>query len=234
MGLTVKKGYLIHEQDYDLFDEILTLIGNDGQRYVLFAPGVRKITSKNSRSLFYGNYLEFEFFQSRFASKVSKLKKVTTLSNVGFDINHHPSLDLISEILTKIKDFHEELYEFYQRVLNLILLKVDSVVIDILIYLYFLSAHKILTYHGYQTCYHQHEPQIGFDLTTTSFVCQQCLTTTTVLLDSDSLDDFKQLLSYHDETDLFNFHGDLSILKQILKKLFYKHRKEIYENSNHE
>ncbi len=228
MGLTIKKGYLIKQQDYELFDEILTFICGDGKRYHIYAPGVRKITSKNSRSLFYGNYLEFEFFASRFDQKLSKLKKVTTLSNVSFAVSHHPSLDLISETLALVPDFNEEDFEFYQKILNYILLNTPTSLINSWIYLFFLTRAKILPYHSYQTCFHQHAPQVGFDLTTCAFVCQHCLSVNTVLLEPSTITIFKQLLSYHDENDFNHFEQNWWVIEHLLKKLFQRSWKAIY------
>lgn len=228
MSLLIKKGYLISRRDYDLFDEVLTFISYDGNRYTIFAPGVRKITSKNSRSLFYGNYLEFEFFQSRFQNKMSKLKKVVTLSSIGYELSNHPSLDLVSEIITNIVEYNHEYFEFYQKILNYVLLNIDTKIINIFIYLYFLCIFHILDFYHYKRCKHTRNPIIGFELKQKIFVCQKCLNLDTVLLDDKTVELMQTIFLNHDNIEYHFWEHDFGVIESILKKIFHQNRKIIY------
>jgi len=75
------QGYLIKKIDYQVFDEIITFIGTDGNKYTCLSLGSKRITSKNARNLFLGNYCEFEVFLARHKDKISKLKKVHILKS---------------------------------------------------------------------------------------------------------------------------------------------------------
>ena len=84
MAEIITRGYLVARQDYDIFDEILTFINEYGNRFIMFAPGTKRITSKNARALFFGNFLEIQFFYARNDTKLSKLKKVISLDQINY------------------------------------------------------------------------------------------------------------------------------------------------------
>ncbi len=111
------KGYLISKQDYDLFDEIIVFLNEYGLKFTCFSSGSRKIKSKNGRSLFFGNFLEFSIFYSE--NKISRLKKVTTLSTLDDDNRNKISLWLINQIYTQLKIEHIKFFHFYQEILYL-------------------------------------------------------------------------------------------------------------------
>ena len=75
MAEIITRGYLVARQDYDIFDEILTFINEYGNRFIMFAPGTKRITSKNARALFFGNFLEIQFFLCKKWYKTFKIKK---------------------------------------------------------------------------------------------------------------------------------------------------------------
>jgi DNA repair protein RecO (recombination protein O) len=82
MAETIYRGYIIHKQPYQVFDEIVTFLIANGRKITCLSMGSRKIISKNARHLFLGSYVEFEFFQSRHEDKLSRLKKVTTIKSI--------------------------------------------------------------------------------------------------------------------------------------------------------
>lgn len=84
MSLVVTKGYLIAKYKYNLFDEILIFLNEHGNKFVCYALGTRKINSKNSFALVFGNFLEFEFFYSNNPKKISKLKKSNSTKSNKF------------------------------------------------------------------------------------------------------------------------------------------------------
>jgi recombinational DNA repair protein (RecF pathway) len=82
MAETIYQGYVINKQPYQVFDEIVVFLTDDGQRISCLSRGSRKITSKNARHLFIGSYVEFQIFQSRHQDKLSRLKKATTIKPI--------------------------------------------------------------------------------------------------------------------------------------------------------
>ncbi|AJQ45466.1 DNA recombination protein RecO [Ureaplasma diversum] len=126
MAEIVTKGYLVARSDYDVFDEILTFINEHGNRFVMFAYGTRRISSKNARSLFFGNYLEFEFFHARAENKMSKLKKVVSLDQIDYKYENTYSLIILSQLVSSVVEFNYDYYLFYQMILGYVLLEIDD------------------------------------------------------------------------------------------------------------
>lgn len=82
MSESIIKGYVVNRIDYQQNDEIITILDENGNRIPVISLGSRKITSKNGRNLFLGNYCEFEIFMARIANKVSRLKKCNAIVQV--------------------------------------------------------------------------------------------------------------------------------------------------------
>ena len=58
MSINKINGYLIHSKDFNLYDQILTYITEDGFIKTFYALGVKKINSKNARSIKIGNFVK--------------------------------------------------------------------------------------------------------------------------------------------------------------------------------
>ncbi|GAA5414350.1 DNA repair protein RecO [Ureaplasma ceti] len=221
MALVVTKGYLINRQDYDVFDEILTFINEFGNRFTCFAPGVRKITSKNARALIYGNYLEYEFFYS--TKKMSRLKKVTTITAIDFKQSCSVALTVVNDLLAFAHKFSRNLYAFYQEILAEVLLQKDEYILACYAFIKFIKISNL----RFETkcctkCYSE------FDLITLSFarhgfVCQNCmafepqfskeeLRLVKELLDSENLNSLDKIIESCYEINY----------EQMFKKLHYE------------
>lgn len=129
--MIITKGYLLKREDYDLFDEIVTFINQYGLVFKCFSSGSRKINSKNGRHLNYGNWLEFEFFYSQ--NKLSRLKKVSTISYIDEKYKNKWSLEFINEIYCQIKIDNKKFFDFYQDVINMIINNFNDYYIIVLI-----------------------------------------------------------------------------------------------------
>ncbi len=81
MSETIMKCYLLDEKETNTFDSVITVLTNDNSIVSLYAYGTKKILSKNSRNLIYGDLLEIEFFRSRSKNSLSKLKKIKSINN---------------------------------------------------------------------------------------------------------------------------------------------------------
>ena len=117
MAETILNGYLINKIDYQVFDEVLTILGEDGNKYACLSLGSRKIMSKNSRNLFYGAKTEFQFFEARNEQKVSRFKKAVLLEEMNWDLQSDTKLFLLNEIVTYIAASNT-LFSFYETKLK--------------------------------------------------------------------------------------------------------------------
>ena len=140
MALVITKGYLIDRHDYDVFDEILTFINEYGNKFVCFAAGTRRITSKNARSLIYGNYIEMEIFHSNKPDKLSRLKKVTTISSIDFKYSNNLGLITISDLLSLVPKINIKLYYLYQEILADVLMDKDEYITSCYAFLKFIKV----------------------------------------------------------------------------------------------
>ena len=121
MALLKLNGYLIYRKDYQIYDEILTFICDNGQLYTCYALGVKKINSKNARGLNYGNKLEIEIFASNKLNKMSKLKTVTIIKEFDLKYSNNLALLLMNGIIYIQKYIDISTYILYKEYLVYIL-----------------------------------------------------------------------------------------------------------------
>lgn len=139
MSLVVTKGYLLARYDYGVFDEILVFLNQFGNRFTCLALGTRKITSKNARALLFGNYLEIELFYSSNGEKLSKLKKVVAINQIGLKYASNLALLTLGDVISKTPQTNKSWFMFYQDVLVKVLMDFDGYKLSIYIYLYFIK-----------------------------------------------------------------------------------------------
>jgi DNA repair protein RecO (recombination protein O) len=82
MAETIYRGYVVNKYPFQVFDEIVTFLIENGRKIPCLSRGSRKIESKNARNLFIGSYVEFQIFQSRSDDKISRLKKSNTIKSI--------------------------------------------------------------------------------------------------------------------------------------------------------
>lgn len=117
MSFTIVEGYLLSRNDFEIFDEIISFIASSGNIFTCIAKGTRKISSKNSRNLVFGDLLEFEFFSSRSIDKVSKLMRVKIKQkNNNISWNNY-ALIYLNEVILKLKISGKKLFEYYKHLL---------------------------------------------------------------------------------------------------------------------
>lgn len=117
MSETILNGYLLKKINYQVFDEVITFLGEDGNKYTCMSLGSKKIESKNSRNLFFGSKIEFQFFQSRSHERISKLKKAVALDELDWPLQSSDSLMLLNEIAVNINN-SKALLVFYKSKLT--------------------------------------------------------------------------------------------------------------------
>lgn len=133
------KGYLIHQRDYHLYDEILTYITEDGFIRTFYALGVKKINSKNSRAINYGNLVEIEFFSSHNIYKMSKLKKIVNISEFNLVKTQNLALILMNGLIYIQKYIDKHIFNLYQEILVLINREYNEYFLSILVFIRFLN-----------------------------------------------------------------------------------------------
>ena len=78
---TIDTGIIIKEYNYSNYDKIVYLITKNNGIIKLFAPGIRKITSKNRSAIILFNEINLSFFKAKFKNKHSKLKRAKIINN---------------------------------------------------------------------------------------------------------------------------------------------------------
>lgn len=117
MAETILNGYLINKLDYQVFDEVLTFLAEDGNKYSCLSLGSRKIMSKNSRNLFYGAKTEFQFFQARSEEKISRFKKAVLVDEMNWPLQSDKKIFVLNEITSHIPSSNT-LFKFYESKLS--------------------------------------------------------------------------------------------------------------------
>ncbi len=153
MSINKINGYLIHSKDFNLYDQILTYITEDGFIKTFYALGVKKINSKNARSIKIGNFVEIEFFNS---SKISKIKKICNINEYDFKKCKNLALLIMNAIIYFQKYIDKNVYYMYKEFLVLILREYNEYFLSIIIitkfthysYKYF-SKFKTINYYYY-------------------------------------------------------------------------------------
>ena len=175
MAFVITKGYLIDRHDFDVFDEILTFINEYGNKFTCFAAGTRRITSKNARSLIYGNYLEMEIFHSPNPNKLSRLKKVTTISSIDFKYSNNLGLLTISDLLSLTPKLNVKMYYLYQEILADVLMDKDEYMIACYAFLKYLKISKFkFEYKVCANCFNKHD-LIAMSFERHGLICSNCM-----------------------------------------------------------
>lgn len=153
MSVNKINGYLIHSKDFNLYDQILTYITEDGFIKTFYALGVKKINSKNARAIKIGNFVEIEFFNS---SKISKIKKIFNINEYDYKKCKNLALLIMNAIIYLQKYIDKNIYYMYKEFLVLILREYNEYFLSIIIitkftyYSYkYLSNFKTINYYYY-------------------------------------------------------------------------------------
>lgn len=172
MSEVITKGYLINREDYDTFDEILTFYNEHNVKFTCYSRGSKKINSKNARNIDYGNYLEFELFYS--STKLSRLKKVTSINELDIQHKKKISLLLLNEFIYKYNLENDKIYDFYQMCIFYMNAKIN----DYLLILYIIiNFYKIsgLTINFNHCCKCNDKLNlINIDFNNSSMICRNC------------------------------------------------------------
>lgn len=171
------KCYLIAKFNYDIFDEIVIFLTDEGKKISCFSKGSRRIASKNGMNLIIGNFLELEYFESRFNNKLNRLKKVNSIRNIDYSISNSSLFNLLNLIFTKIDwvENNVEYYNLYQEFLALILLSQDdSAIINYMIMKFLSLINENVNLKICQRCNCVSKLQ-SVSIQELGFICLECL-----------------------------------------------------------
>ncbi|MGL4948400.1 MAG: DNA repair protein RecO [Mycoplasma sp.] len=171
--LLVTKGYLLRKTPHNDFDEIIDLINEYGIKFTCISLGSRKIISKNNYHLNVGNFLEFEIFHSE--NKLSKLKKVTTLSYLEESKKANYALFVINEAFAQIDLNHKRWFNLYQDVILSMMQDINDyiTILYLLVKIYELSGLNIC----FNNCFYCGSTKFikTVDFNKYQVVCKLCL-----------------------------------------------------------
>jgi len=126
-NLKTIEGFVLKKLDYEDYDEIITIFCKEYGLISFYAPGVRKMTSKNKTALQLFNSAYFEIFKSP-TNRLSKLKKAHLIETYAKIADAYFSYLLASVITTVSLSFFsddQKSYEYYQ-LLKFIFPKLDQ------------------------------------------------------------------------------------------------------------
>ncbi|MBO6104250.1 recombination protein O N-terminal domain-containing protein [bacterium] len=83
MAAVILHGIIINVIDYDVYDQIITILLPSNLKVALISKGSRKILSKNGRLISILNQVEVSCFLASDIKKISKLKKIENC--ISFD-----------------------------------------------------------------------------------------------------------------------------------------------------
>ncbi|TPR54672.1 DNA repair protein RecO [Metamycoplasma neophronis] len=78
------RGIVLHKQDINEFDEIITIISDNG-KVTFFAPGVKKVTSKNRSALLPLCLSNFEIIDNEKNDLLPRLKRATLIKSIPWN-----------------------------------------------------------------------------------------------------------------------------------------------------
>lgn len=225
MNLDVKKGYLISKFNYDVFDEVISFLTNEGELINCFSSGSRKINSKNGRNLFFGSFIEFEFFRKH-SSKLNKLKKAVAIRYVDSKIYNNITIKKINILISKFKfSKNVRIYLLYQEILALIMLdKKDNIIFNYFFIKFIGLLHPIV---NEKKCLKCGSLNIcAYSFSKCNFLCNLCFNEDDLFL----LDFEISLIKKYIDSNVFpelsqeELSANSNIYKKIIKKLIeYKH-----------
>lgn len=216
--LIITKGYLLKKENYGDFDELITLINEYGNKFVCISPGSRKIISKNAYHLNVGNYLEFEFFYSE--KKLSKLKKVKTLSYVEENAKLNFALHFINDAFSGLELGGLKWFAYYQKVIYYILKDINDylIILNICVFIY-KNSGLIISFEECCICHTKYHIKT-IDFNQKQVVCKACFNLEKHRLYQVKTLDLLYLMQTKDVlVDTLKIKIDVDELKHLIKSL---------------
>jgi DNA repair protein RecO (recombination protein O) len=176
------QGFVINSLDYEDYAQIITVFSLQFGKITLYAPGVRKITSKNRYAVQLFCKSDFEIFKSRQVDAMSKLKSgviITNFENLAKDFMSYLYVQGVCDIADQLATFGLPDGEVY-NLLDLVLDNINqdnkrfATYVFALYYLLGLAGTK-LDLSRCVRCFKQKPWYRRFDYKDRGLVCLNCL-----------------------------------------------------------
>src|SRR5699024_7879926 len=117
MSTEILEGIVIKTEDFEDYAQLLTIFSKNQGKFFLYAPGIRKESSKNKYSVQLLSKSEFEIFKSRLVDKTSKLKTgklIHSFSAISKDFLSYLYAQAICDIIDLLTPYQLPDIETYQ------------------------------------------------------------------------------------------------------------------------
>ena len=165
MAENVVTGFIINILDYEVYDQIITLLLPSNLKLNLIALGTKKILSKNARNISLLNLVEAEVFLARSINKIISL----------YTFNWHDLTNNIFKIFLNYINYQKELKEdFYNLLIYLINHKdeEDRVLLSKLLKLIFIDLGLKFNFNDCINCHNKFVTIISIQYA--SLICNNC------------------------------------------------------------
>lgn len=216
MSLTISNGYIIHLIDFQVFDQIVTILFEDGSKTSLISLGSKKINSKNARNLIIGNFNENEFFLARNKDKIGRLKKTVAIKDIDWKAHDYLSFNVLNDYVYFCNDQEIRNFLLYKKILEFILEKnySDSSILIVLL------SH-IIRINGLQInslkCFNCNQSKNLFiSLYCSSWICSNCknhLPDSEIIYDEIIVEAIKKLITQKVIINRFTKHQTIIIVR---------------------
>lgn len=184
---------VINTYDISDYDQIITVFSKQKGKLAFYAPGVRKILSKNKYSVQLFSNSEFELFLSYHDEKLSKLKTsnlINNFINIANDYSQYLFATVIIELIDQAFETRKS------NVLSFTLLKSSLLVLaesenkkNVLAFFLYKALHWFGHQWNLNCCKRckNHNNITTFGLIEIGFICRNCVTKKDVIFDTEFL-----------------------------------------------
>ena len=226
MAAVILHGIIINVIDYDVYDQIITILLPSNLKVALISKGSRKILSKNGRLISILNQVELSCFLASDIKKISKLKKIENC--ISFDWNYlsNQAWQIYLDYLAKTPEVKQDFYQFYFILDDMVKNKLAENLC--ICYVYRLIFEDLGLYFNFTKCIVCGKSMIHILSTELcSVVCKWCNPYHEVSYPQWFLLNFYYFMKHQDYKIKFN-HEDEAIffynsVKEILRKLLLIH-----------
>lgn len=173
MAETVFQALVIDIHDFQVYDQIITVLLPSNLKYTLIALGTKKILSKNARHLSLLNEVEIEAFLSNDIHKISKLKKVISLSNFSWELFKKKFIRLFLRYVNEASELNRNFYTLFFQLIFLNDENIeDEIILCILKKNIFLDLGLNFNFTSCGICNSKHVSIISIE--NSSLICKNC------------------------------------------------------------
>lgn len=173
MSETVFKALIINISDFNIYDQIITVLLPSNNKYSLIALGTKKILSKNARHISLLNEVEIEAFLSNDPKKISKLKKLISITSFPWELLTSKVFQNYLSYLNYSTEFKCDFYSLFNYLLELTKMKVDeNIIFSVLLKFIFIDLGLSFNFKSCAICKSKYVSIVSIE--NSSLVCKNC------------------------------------------------------------